>query len=113
MFKTQTFQISWFILSVLMLISWGIGLYFYSVVNGNMVIYIDRYYWVHPYWGLLAGATFATLLTLLAAAYTGKAKQFRKPSKRGMTASFFTSAVWVVTIYLQVSVFNLNEGICH
>lgn len=106
-------HISWWISGVLMLLSWGIGLYFYSIVFSRMVIYIDRYYLVHPFWGLLAGAAAATLFTVGAVLFAMRTNHFRSPKASGTAASVAANFIWIVTLYFQIAAFNLNEGICH
>lgn len=103
------------ILSISMLVSWGLGIYFISIVNTPTIIIplFDHFLWMDHYQGFL-GLTLLFSITTIPLVLYAFQKRGELIKKKSWYSLFTASQLfWLATMAAQTKIIAYNLGICH
>lgn len=99
----------------LMLTSWGLGIYFISILYTPSLIIplFDRFLWMSEAKGLLGLTTLFTVITLPTLGFLFKTRNHVSNKKSRYTLLISNYAIWLTIVASQLKITAYNLGICH
>lgn len=103
------------ILSISMLASWGIGIYFISIVNTPTIIIplFDQFLWMDHYQGFLGLTLLFSITTIPLVLYAFQKRGKLKKKKSWYSLFTASQLFWLATMAAQTKIIAYNLGICH
>ncbi|ARI78999.1 hypothetical protein [Halobacillus mangrovi] len=109
-------KIPFLVLSLgLMLASWGLGIYFISILYTPALIIplFDQFLWMSEVKGLLGLTILFTVITLPILGFLFKTRAAVSNKKSRYTLLISNYAIWLAIVASQLKITAYNLGICH